>query len=53
MVRFKKGANMSKATLHYMDLMQIENRRRRIEAYRFIVGGVALSLLLSLAFFHR
>lgn len=45
---------MSKATLHYMDLVQLESRRRRQEAYRFIAGGASLALvMMSLTLFYR
>jgi hypothetical protein len=45
---------MSKASLHYMDLVELENRRRRLEAFRFIVGGLVTAFaMMSLTFLTR
>lgn len=53
-VPFAKGMSMSKASLHYMDLVELENRRRRLEAFRFIVGGLVTAFaMMSLTFLTR
>ncbi len=54
LVPFAKGMSMSKASLHYMDLVELENRRRRLEAFRFIVGGLVTAFaMMSLTFLTR